>query len=166
MVGTGTSLTARFAEINETPLFPAFNNPKYWGIPERYNTSKLLLLMFIHKLKDYVSGNDVVVNVADPGLIKNAGMDRYAPAFVKVTFSIMRALFARSAPAGAWTLANAAVVKPDSTHGSWLSHYTVYPFPKVMFKTDGKKATEKVWEEALAELQWADVRGILASMKE
>ncbi|KAL3471260.1 hypothetical protein BJX99DRAFT_250590 [Aspergillus californicus] len=165
MVGTGTAQTAHFAEINETPLFAAFNNPKYWAIPERYNTAKLLLLMFIHKLRAYVAAEDVVVNVADPGLVKNSGMDRHAPAFLKLTFTIMRALFARSVPAGAWTLADAAVVKPDSTHGSWICHYGVYAFPKVMHTADGKKATEKVWEETIAELEWADVRGILASMK-
>ncbi|KAL4916377.1 hypothetical protein BDW62DRAFT_218736 [Aspergillus aurantiobrunneus] len=162
IVGSGLAVSAKFAERKAHSVIAAFDNPEYWAMTDRYSTTKLLLLPFISELAHYVDSSDVVVNVADPGFASNAGLDRNAPFVVKVVNGLMRALIARTVEAAAWTYVDAAVVKPITTHGSWIANWVVYPFPKVLYTPEGKRAGDKLWEETLAELEWANVRGILS----
>lgn len=39
-----------------------------------------------------------------------------------------------------------------------------YRFPKVMYSLEGKRASDTLWEETLADLNWVGVRGILSAM--
>ncbi|KAL3476264.1 hypothetical protein BJX99DRAFT_144034 [Aspergillus californicus] len=164
LIGSSLAATANFPEHKAAKIIPAFDDPKYWSLAERYNTTKLLLLMFIHNLKDHISSDEVVVNVADPGFVQNGGLDRSTPSFLKIIMVAARRLLARSDKAGAWSYVDAAVVKPESTHGSWMSNWAVHPFPKIMYSRDGKRAADMLWEETIEELDGAGVRAILSSI--
>ncbi|KAH8891147.1 short-chain dehydrogenase [Thozetella sp. PMI_491] len=167
MVGSGLALAAKFPEQSATRIIPAFDDPTGWGFQasfERYSTTKLLLLMFLVKLKDYVNPDDVVVNVADPGFMRNAGLDRHLPTAMRAAFGLYRSV-GRSTKAGAWTYVDAATVKPPSSHGSWTYNWTVYPFPSMMHTPEGKSATERLWKETIKELEFADVQNILSSIR-
>ena len=130
IVGSGLVLAAKFPEQSADAIIPAFDDPTGWGLQasiERYSTTKLMQLMFLVKLKDYVNPDDVVVNVVDPGFMRNAGLDRNIPLLVRTSLRLIRFLIGRDVKAGAWTYVDAAVVKPNSTHGSWMYHWAVYP---------------------------------------
>ncbi|EMR61617.1 putative short-chain dehydrogenase reductase family protein [Eutypa lata UCREL1] len=120
--------------------------------------------MFVIKLKDHVDPNEVVVNAADPGFMRGTGLDRGIPAYMKATYGLMRMVMGRGLKAGAWAYVDAAVVKPDATHGSWMYNWEVYSFPSMTHTPDGKKAIERLLAETIEELEFADARGILSSM--
>lgn len=129
IVSSGLAMTAKFPEQRADKIIPAFDDPSGWGWPaaaERYSTTKLLLLMFVIKLKDHVDPNEVVVNAADPGFMRGTGLDRGIPAYMKATYGLMRMVMGRGLKAGAWAYVDAAVVKPDATHGSWMYNWEVY----------------------------------------
>lgn len=187
MVGSGLALMAKFPEQKADPIIPAFDNSAGWGMQaaaERYSTTKLLLLMFIAKLKDHVSPNDVVVNVADPGFMRNGGMDEALPAVLRIPLNIMRSTLGRDPKGGAWAFIDAAILKPETSHGSWTYNWEVWSyvpldyqvdasrddkltarsFPHMMHLPEGKKVADRLWGETIAELGFADTSGILSSM--
>lgn len=70
IVNAALSLVAKFLNRNANPLLSLFDNPKNIDRDEHYNSSKLLAHMFLWKLVDYVSAEDVIVNLADPAWVK------------------------------------------------------------------------------------------------
>ncbi|RYP45267.1 hypothetical protein DL768_008383 [Monosporascus sp. mg162] len=84
IAGAALSLAAKFPTKNKDPLLPSFDDAKTFTGIDRYNTSKLLVQMFLWKLVDYVSADDVVVNVADPGFVKGTGLTRDAKGGAKI----------------------------------------------------------------------------------
>lgn len=126
MIGSGLALSANFPERNSQSVIRAFDSPGYFSSLDRYSTTKLLLLIFVSKLAQYVDASDVVVNVVDPAFVATPGLDRNIPAHLRYINGLSRMLVARSIQAGAWAYVDAAVVKPSSTHGSWLANWQVY----------------------------------------
>ena len=83
--------------------------------------------MFVVKLKDFVYPDDVVVNLVDPGFVKDTALGRHAPSYAKVILAAMKLVLARSVKVGAWTYIDAAAVKGKETHGSFLYNWEVFP---------------------------------------
>jgi len=54
---------------------------------ERYSTSKLLGHMFLYKLVDYVSPDDVIVNLVDPGFVKGTELHRQSTGIVSAVIA-------------------------------------------------------------------------------
>ena len=130
IVSSGLALTGAFANKDADPLIPSFDDGADWNKSKasgRYGTSKLLGHLFLVKLKDFVSADDVVVNLPDPGFVRATGLDRNAPGSLKVIVSVMRILLGRTVKAGAWTYVDAAVVKGKETHGSFLYNWKIFP---------------------------------------
>ncbi|KAL4794275.1 hypothetical protein BDV19DRAFT_390335 [Aspergillus venezuelensis] len=165
LIGSGLALAATFAERNAANILSAFDDPAFFKSTERYNTTKLLLLVFVSKLSTFVDSADVIVNICDPGFVDTPGLDRDLLGFEQVMIGAFRGVVARSLRDGAWAYINAVVAKGARSHGGWVANWDVYPFPKIMYTPDGKTDGEKLWEETLDEFEWAGVRGILASMK-
>lgn len=76
IVASSTGLTTAFANRNEDPLLPTFDDRKQWdatGGFERYGVSKTLVLMLLAKLGEQPlvddEGNAVTVNALEPGLV-------------------------------------------------------------------------------------------------
>ena len=66
IVNAALTLAAKFPNRDANPLLVSFDNPKNFDHQETYNSSKLLAHIFLWTLVDYVSADDVIVNLADP----------------------------------------------------------------------------------------------------
>lgn len=130
IAGSGLAFMAKFPEQGVNPIIPAFDEkPANWGqsvAVDRYSTTKLMLLMFIDKLRNHVAQDEVVVNVGDPGFVGATGFDRDIVGPVGFILSLSRRVVGRNIRAGAWTMVDAAVVKPATSHGSWTYNWQVY----------------------------------------
>ncbi|KAF2243051.1 NAD(P)-binding protein [Trematosphaeria pertusa] len=63
---------------------------------------------------------------------------------------------------GAWMYVDAAVVKGAESHGCFVMDWSLCPNHTLMYTPEGKQTTERLWEETLEELRFANVRDILS----
>ncbi|RYP42811.1 hypothetical protein DL770_011625 [Monosporascus sp. CRB-9-2] len=127
IAGAALSLAAKFPNKNEDPLLPSFDDASTFAGIDRYNTSKLLVQMFLWKLVDYVSADDVVVNVADPGFVKGTDLTRDAKGGAKVGAAVFGAIAGRNKRDGASTYIDAVVNKGRESHGCFLMSWQIRP---------------------------------------
>ncbi|KAE8379170.1 hypothetical protein BDV26DRAFT_291486 [Aspergillus bertholletiae] len=165
IVSSGLALNAEFPHRSFSPLLPSYDDPKNYNWNEQYSGTKLLGHMFVWKLADYVSADDVVVNLVDPGFTKGTELQREASGIQSLFFSFAKLITARTVKDGASTYVDATVVKGKESHGCFLMDWQVQPFATILYTPEGKQATERLWEETMAELKFADAQGILQSMK-
>jgi hypothetical protein len=104
---------------------------------DRYMTTKLLLMMFLVKVKDAVDPAEVTINMADPGTPQTAGegQDRHMPGVVKAVGKFAKIFIGRRLRDAAWTYIDAAVVKGVESHGSYVYDWQVSPyvlFPSIL----------------------------------
>ncbi|KAF7587141.1 hypothetical protein BBP40_007669 [Aspergillus hancockii] len=95
IINSGLALNARFPHRKSSPLLSSYDNPKNFDWNEQYSASRLLAHLFMWKLVDYVSADDVVVNLVDPGFVKGTDLQREASGVLTVAFS-----FAKEPPLG------------------------------------------------------------------
>jgi NAD(P)-dependent dehydrogenase (short-subunit alcohol dehydrogenase family) len=183
IVSSGVALISQFPNLTVEPLLPSFDDGKRWDLNaanERYSVSKTLLLMLVSKLSELVDSTKVVINTVDPGFVGGSGLHRNMGGPLRAVFGIMKLLSARSLQQGAWTYVDAAVVKGKETHGCFIMDWKITPYVSsvafssrdtdnrryhsLMYTIDGKKATERLWEETLQELEFAKVRDIISSL--
>ncbi|KAL3471594.1 hypothetical protein BJX99DRAFT_266587 [Aspergillus californicus] len=151
LVCSSLALAAKFPDRKANALLAALDDPQPWTSPERYAATKLLLLMFLIKLKDHVDPREVVLNIADPDFHQEDPFDDLRPCVVLNT--------------RAETVVHAAIAQPACTHGSWVSHWGVRPFPSLMYTVDGKELMERLWTETIIELQGTGAGRILAPLR-
>ncbi|KAE8390896.1 hypothetical protein BDV23DRAFT_183017 [Aspergillus alliaceus] len=127
IVSSGLALNAGFPHRKYSPLLPSYDDPKNFNWREQYSASKFLGHMFMWKLVDYVSADDVVVNVVDPGFTKGTELQREASGPLSVVFSIAKASTARTIKDGASTYVDATVVKGKESHGCFVMDWQIKP---------------------------------------
>jgi NAD(P)-dependent dehydrogenase (short-subunit alcohol dehydrogenase family) len=127
IVSAALTLAAKFSERNHVPLFAAFDIPKNFDNQETYNSSKLLAHMFLWNLVDYVSANDVIINLADPAWCKGTDLTRDAMGGMKIGVKIFGALTGRSPRVGASCFVDAVVNKGPESHGCFLMSWKIHP---------------------------------------
>jgi NAD(P)-dependent dehydrogenase (short-subunit alcohol dehydrogenase family) len=122
-----SSGTARGGTISfDRPILATLDDKSLGFNPvERYAVSKLLGHLFVMKLMEHVNADDVVVNLVDPGLVKNTDLQRGALAIVAAAFYCMKAIFGRSVPVGASTYVDAVAVKGKESHGCFVSSWKI-----------------------------------------
>ncbi|PWY92224.1 short-chain dehydrogenase/reductase family protein [Aspergillus heteromorphus CBS 117.55] len=150
---------------DDAPLLKSFDSPAQYDANGHYCMSKLFAHAFLYKLVDYVSADDVVVNLADPAFVKGTGLIRDVNTVGKVFMALFGALCGRTVKVGASTFVDAAVVKGKESHGCFLMSWKIEPFNSSLYTSDGERAVEQLWRETMDELAFADVRGVLQSMK-
>ncbi|KAJ8122989.1 hypothetical protein ONZ43_g952 [Nemania bipapillata] len=165
IVSAALTLAAKFPNRDANPLLPSFDDAKTFDAQEHYHSNKLLAHMFLWKLVDYVSAEDVVVNLADPAWCKGTELARDAPGAIKVAGKVFGALTGRTQRVGASCFVDALVNKGKESHGCFLMSWEIHPFASLLYTPEGKIVTQRVWDETLAELDFAGVRAILDSMK-
>ncbi|MCJ1239315.1 hypothetical protein MMC14_007309 [Varicellaria rhodocarpa] len=164
IVNAALTLAAKFPNRNANPLLPSFDDPKTFDSGEHYNSSKLLAHMFLWKLIDYVSPEDVIVNLADPAWVRGTELARDAKGMMKIGLMLFGNL-GRTPKVGASCFVDAVVNKGKESHGCFLMSWQIHPFAAFLYTLEGKVVTERVWEETLTELHFAGVRTILESMR-
>ncbi|VDC04947.1 unnamed protein product [Peniophora sp. CBMAI 1063] len=165
-----SSGTARGASLNippGTPILPSLDDQtKPYDPVERYAVSKLLGHLFLLELVlRYVRAEDVVVNLVDPGLVKNTDLQRGAPFLIDAFFTSFKAIFGRTVPVGASTYVDAVAVKGKESHGCFLSNWKISPFAAFLYTPEGEAARKQLWKETMEELEFASVEAILDDLK-
>lgn len=144
--------------LDDPALFPSYSD-------KQYNTSKVFAQMWASKLVDYVSADDVIVNLVCPGFVKGTDLGRDASIFIKPLAALFAAAAARNVRDGASTYLDAALIKGKESHGSFLMSWKISPYNAFLYTPEGREAADKLWEETMKELEFAGVRGIMESMK-
>ncbi|KAK8856088.1 Short-chain dehydrogenase/reductase tropG [Apiospora arundinis] len=132
----------------------------------QYGDSKLLLTMFVAKLAaEFVSADDVVVNVTNPGptwgteiISKNGPLA--ARLFTGVLFSVL----GRSPRDAARTYVHSNQILGKESHGSY-TEWLIRAWPPIMYTEEGRRLGDRLWGETMAELSSAKVEETLQEMK-
>jgi NAD(P)-dependent dehydrogenase (short-subunit alcohol dehydrogenase family) len=127
IVSAALTLGAKFPNRDANPLLPSFDNPETFGREDNYNSSKLLAHMFLWKLVDYVSADDVVVNLADPAWCKGTEIVRDVQGGMKVAVKLFGVLTGRTKTVGASCFIDAVVNKGKESHECFLMSWQIHP---------------------------------------
>ncbi|RDW84449.1 NAD(P)-binding protein-23 [Coleophoma cylindrospora] len=165
IVSAALTLAAKFPNRDANPLLPSFDDPQTYDGQEHYHSSKLLAHMFLWKLVDYVSADDVIINLADPAWCKGTELVRWATGAAKVFVQMFAALTGRTPQVGASCFVDAVVNKGKESHGCFLMSWKIHPFSAFLYTPEGKVVIKRVWDETLAELDFAGVRTILGTKR-
>ena len=125
IINSGLAYTTKIPETKA--VLPSFDDPKNFDSQSYYNQSKLLGHMFLYKLVEYVSADDVVVNLTDPGFTKGTSLARELPRLAAIAFYIFATLTARSVVDGASSYADAVVGKGKESHRCFLMSWQIKP---------------------------------------
>jgi NAD(P)-dependent dehydrogenase (short-subunit alcohol dehydrogenase family) len=167
IVASAMGWQAALPNRNAVPIFPTFDDPTGWNLAsstERYSASKLMVLMLVLRLGNLISSEDVIINAVEPGLVGGTGLNRSAPGPLQILMKIMTALTARTPQQGAWSYADASLVKGKETHGSFVVNWKIYPYAKIMYTEEGKRVGEQIWKETMEELEFVEPKEILSKM--
>lgn len=127
IVGSGLAFASKFRNRTASSLLPSFDDPESFDVLDRYNTSKILGMMFLSKLTDYVSADDVVVNIVDPGFVKGTSLSRDLSLVASALMTLWKHIAARSLKVGASTYIDGAVVKGKESHGCYIMSWEISP---------------------------------------
>jgi NAD(P)-dependent dehydrogenase (short-subunit alcohol dehydrogenase family) len=123
------TLHAKFLQKDKVPLLPALDDPNNFDRGDSYVTSKLLAEMFLWNLVDYVSATDVIINLADPALVRGTNLARDVQGGgMKAAVTIFGALAGRSPKVGASCYIDAVVNKGKESHGCFLMSWKIHPY--------------------------------------
>ncbi|KAI1300917.1 hypothetical protein F5Y03DRAFT_363291 [Xylaria venustula] len=160
------TLVTQFVQRDTDPLFPALDDPNNFDRGDTYRVSKVLAEMFLWNLVDYVSADDVIINLADPAFVRGTDFARdLGSGGLKLLFNIFGLITGRTPKVGASCFIDAVVNKGKESHGCFLMSWKIHPFPALLYTPQGKRATQRVWDETLAEFEFVDARSIIDSMK-
>ena len=127
VVSAALTLAAKFPNRDANPLLPSFDDPKTFDREENYNSSKLLAHMFLWKLIDYVSADDIIVNLADPAWCKGTELTRDVKGGMKVAVKLFGTSTGRTKKVGASCFVDAVVNKGKESHGCFLMSWKIHP---------------------------------------
>ncbi|KAF1849032.1 short-chain dehydrogenase/reductase family protein [Cucurbitaria berberidis CBS 394.84] len=167
IVGSGMGLLSTFENRNTVPLIPSFDVPfsGFQAAGERYAVTKTLVMMLVHKLSEAVDADDVIVNTVEPGFTSGTALHRDYSWAGKISMALMKKFLSRTPEQAAWTYLDAAAVKGRESHGGFVMFWEVFPFHQMMHTREGKQTMERLWDETMAELEFAGVRQILESIR-
>jgi len=156
---------AKFPERNESPLLPAIDKPGKVDAFDRMCLSKLLGQFFFAMLVQMVPPSVAIVNAASPGSIHDSDFNREFDTTFQgaLTKKIMRRMGNTSA-VGARVVTDAAVNYAEDAHGNFMSFQQAVPLAPIIYTEQGKKISERLWRETMAELSFANIEGILKDL--
>ncbi|PTB63069.1 NAD(P)-binding protein [Trichoderma citrinoviride] len=148
------------------PILPQFQRQDKFTQFTWYGNTKLLQALFVSKVAEFVSPRDVIVNVSNPGMTDGTEFFRGLPAWMKKLIGAAQWMLARSVDVGASTYLDAVLVQGEKSHGSFTSDWTIKPFPKIWYTPEGKKLTERLWEETMEELSFVGASKIMSDLRQ
>ncbi|KAK8100422.1 NAD(P)-binding protein [Apiospora kogelbergensis] len=133
----------------------------------QYGDVKLLLTMFVARLaSDFVSDNDVVVNVSNPGPTWGTELiSKDGPLAARLFTGALFRVLGRSPADAARTYVHSNLVLGKESHGSY-TEWLVRPWPPTMYTEEGRRLGERLWDETMAELRFAEIEELLKGLKE
>lgn len=116
------------AQLNRKgPVIPQFDDAKAFSPMESYYRTKLLQVLFVTKLAEQVSPDDVLINLVNPGFCAPTSLGQDLSAVALSISRVWQLLMARNLETGASILVNAAAVQGRESHGSFISEWTIRP---------------------------------------
>lgn len=127
IVGSGTALFATFANHTANPLLPSFDVPfsGFNAASERYGTSKVLVMMLVHKLSQFVPAHRVIVNTVEPGLTSGTGLHRDLSGGGAMMMGLMKRATSKTPEQAAYTYIDAIGEKGSESHGGFVMFWEV-----------------------------------------
>lgn len=120
--------TAYWAKLNTTePVVGMFDDTEKFAQPGIYETSKLLITIFVKMLASMVDPDKVLVHLVNPGMTKGTAFFDSSSLPVRMVLNLIQAMFARRADVAATTLVDAVVARGPESHGSFLSEWVIKP---------------------------------------
>ncbi|CAG1967028.1 unnamed protein product [Fusarium graminearum] len=168
IVNSGTSLMAEFPNIDDDNVLAHYDDEtKFSGgmnpMPS-YAKHKGLAHFWVYKLAERLSSDDVIVNLVDPGLVRNTGLQQQGNFVVRQVLAVMKWLIARNLEQGASTLVQASVVMGKESHGSYIMDWRIHHYTQLLHTKEGQAFADKVWYDTYRELSFVHVDGILKSL--
>lgn len=84
--------------------------------------------MFLWKLVDYVSADEIIINLADPAWCKGTGLTRDVTGIAKYGVKAFASLTGRTKKVGASCFVDAVVNKGKESHGCFLMSWKIHPY--------------------------------------
>lgn len=127
IVSSALTLAAKLPNRNAVPLLSSFDDPANFNSDDAYQGSKLLAEMFLWKLVDHVSAEDVVVNLPDPAWTKGTELVRETSESLPAPVRALMNFTGRPVKEGASCLVDGLVVKGPESHGCFLMNWKIHP---------------------------------------
>ncbi|KAH8769088.1 hypothetical protein F5883DRAFT_603875 [Diaporthe sp. PMI_573] len=134
------------------PILKQFDEPNKFAQPRWYGVSKTLLALFVWKLSETVSPDEVVVNLVNPGMTGGTNFFTRESFFVRKAVGLIQFLLARKPDVAATTYVDAVAVRGRESHRAVLSEWTVKPYPSICYIPEGLALRDRLWEETMEEL--------------
>lgn len=109
------------------PILKPLDEPKGFAQPRWYGISKALLALFVWKLSEVVSPDEVVINLVNPGMTGGTGFFTRESFFVRMAVGLIQVLLARKVEVAATTYVDAVAARGKESHGAVLSDWAVKP---------------------------------------
>ncbi|KAM4066422.1 short chain dehydrogenase [Hirsutella rhossiliensis] len=137
------------------------------SMADRMFVSKLLGQFFLAKLAAEVAPSVAIINGASPGACHDTEFNRdFDKTFLGAIYKTFLKRAANSSAIGARMMTDAIVHHGEETHGQFLSFQKIVPMSPFLYTEEGKKISEQLWKETMAELSFARVEDILKTLKE
>lgn len=129
IAGAALTLDTKFLQKDKVPLFAALSVPENFDADDCYKVSKVLGQMFLWKVVDYVSADDVIINIADPAFVRGTslGRDLKGSLLYKILFPVFGYIAGRAPRVGASCFIDAVVNKGKESHGCFLMSWKPHP---------------------------------------
>ncbi|KAI9038171.1 dehydrogenase [Aspergillus affinis] len=139
---------SKFPEKDAPSILSRLDDPDSFGTGmDRYNTSKLLNILWLRELSQR-TGPDVIINGVNPGLCAS----KLHRADSTPGKSLFNRLFAWTPAQGGHCLVDAAVLHADE-RGAYVSEQVVKRPSSFVLSEDGERAQVKLWDETVALLK-------------
>lgn len=114
IVNSGLSLTGKLPlnpKKPEQPTLQSFDDKEKFSSTPWYKTSKTLMHLFLWKLSEYLSADEDVVNIVNPGYVKGTESVNEMPRITAIMAKSFAAITGRTVQVSASTYVDAVAVK-------------------------------------------------------
>ncbi|KAF5566231.1 WW domain-containing protein [Fusarium napiforme] len=165
VVSSGTALHCELPEAKADHIISALDLEANFDGMGHYGKSKLLGHFFIDKLSQHVDPSDVVINLVDPGMTRGTGLMDKGTWLMRMAMATATKLVGRTQEQAASTYVDAAIVKGEESHGSYLMDWKIFPLGSYYYTEEGKTVQDRIWREVMDEFAVARMEEIIRSLK-
>ncbi|KAE8441520.1 hypothetical protein EG329_004866 [Mollisiaceae sp. DMI_Dod_QoI] len=138
-----------FKEQKAEKILDRLNDKQFFGdTMDRYSVTKLINLLWIRELASRVPGEEIIVNLINPGSV-DTGLHRDGNKFIQSFDRVV----GRTPEEGGRLLIDAAVVKGKDTHGKYLSEARATNMSAFVRSKDGGSVQKRIWDGTAAFLR-------------
>ncbi|KAK0724467.1 hypothetical protein B0H67DRAFT_568018 [Lasiosphaeris hirsuta] len=152
-----------FPQRSAKPLLPVFDRPDA-DMADHYFISKMFGQFFVAELAKHVPTSLAIINCTTPGMCYDSELDRAGKGTVLgAIIGFMKRRVGYTSAVGARLMTDAAVNHGEETHGQYLglNEKRVKPMVPIFYTDEGKEIVQRLWDETMEELSFANVKKII-----